>query len=53
MKALVLGGVGMVGQAVVRSLIGQEEVEKVRIGDIVTDRGRLHEKLLERKAGAP
>lgn len=45
MKALVLGGVGMVGQAVVRSLIGQEEVEKVRIGDIVTDRGRLHEKL--------
>ncbi len=45
MKALVLGGVGMVGQAVVRSLIGQEEVEKVRIGDIVTDRSRLHEKL--------
>jgi len=45
MKALVLGGVGMVGQAVVRSLIGQEAVEKVRIGDIVTDRGRLHEKL--------
>ena len=45
MKALVLGGVGMVGQAVVRSLIGQEEVEKVRVGDIVTDRGRLHEKL--------
>ena len=45
MKALVLGGVGMVGQAVVRSLIGQQEVEKVRIGDIVTDRSRLHEKL--------
>lgn len=45
MRALILGGVGMVGQAVARALLREEEVSEVILGDIVTDEGRLHEKL--------
>lgn len=45
MKALIVGGVGMVGQAVARSLLNQEVVKKITLGDIVTDESRLHEKL--------
>ena len=45
MRALVLGGTGLVGQAVVRSLIKEGDVEKVIIGSRAPDRGRLHEKL--------
>lgn len=45
MQALVLGGAGDMGQAAVRDLIKQPEVNKVIIGDIATDPGRLHEKL--------
>jgi len=45
MRALILGGVGMVGQAVARALVREEGVSEVVLGDIVTDQGRLHEKL--------
>lgn len=45
MRALVLGGAGTVGQAVARDLIKQEQVKKVILGDIITDPGRLHDKL--------
>ncbi len=45
MRALILGGAGTMGQAVARDLIKQEQVEKVVLGDIVTDPGRLHDKL--------
>ncbi|MGQ9857558.1 MAG: saccharopine dehydrogenase family protein [Thermodesulfobacteriota bacterium] len=47
MKALVLGGAGDMGQAAARTLIKQEQVEKVVLGDINDDPGRLHEKLRE------
>jgi saccharopine dehydrogenase (NAD+, L-lysine-forming) len=33
------------GQAAARDLIKQEQVKRVRLGDIITDRGRLHETL--------
>jgi len=45
MQALVLGGTGSMGQAAARDLIKQEQVKRVRLGDIITDRGRLHETL--------
>ena len=45
MRTLVLGGAGTVGQAVARDLIKQEQVKKVILGDIITDSGRLHDKL--------
>ncbi|MBW1997238.1 MAG: saccharopine dehydrogenase NADP-binding domain-containing protein [Deltaproteobacteria bacterium] len=45
MKALIVGGTGAMGQAAARDLIKQEQVTKVVLGDIVTDPGRLHEKL--------
>ena len=45
MKALVLGGTGGMGQGVARDLIKQEQITKVILGDILTDPGRLQEKL--------
>jgi len=45
MRALVLGGTGSMGQAAARDLIKQEQVKRVRLGDIITDTGRLHETL--------
>ncbi len=45
MKALVLGGTGGMGQGVARDLIKQEQIKKVVLGDILTDPGRLQEKL--------
>jgi lysine 6-dehydrogenase len=45
MRPLVLGGTGTMGQAVALDLIKQEKVTKVLLGDIVTDPGRLREKL--------
>ena len=45
MKALVLGGTGGMGQGVARDLIKQEQIMKVILGDILTDPGRLQEKL--------
>jgi len=45
MRALILGGAGIVGQAVARDLIKQEQVKKVILGDIITDPSRLHDKL--------
>ena len=45
MKALVLGGTGGMGQGVARDLIKQEQIKKVILGDILTDPGRLQEKL--------
>jgi lysine 6-dehydrogenase len=45
MKALVLGGTGRMGQGVSRDLIKQEQIGKVILGDILTDPGRLQEKL--------
>ncbi|MBW2029987.1 MAG: saccharopine dehydrogenase NADP-binding domain-containing protein [Deltaproteobacteria bacterium] len=45
MKALVVGGVGSMGQAAARDLIKQDQVEKVVLGDIVTDPSRLYERL--------
>ena len=47
MKALVVGGAGGMGQAVARSLIKQDEFERVILGDIQPDPQRLHEKLRE------
>jgi len=45
MNALVLGGTGGMGQGVARDLIKQEQIRKVILGDILTDPGRLQEKL--------
>lgn len=45
MKALVLGGAGDMGQAAARTLIKQDQVEKVILGDINADPARLHDKL--------
>jgi len=45
MKAFVLGGTGGMGQGVARDLIKQEQIGKVILGDILTDPGRLQEKL--------
>ena len=45
MKAFVLGGTGGMGQGVARDLIKQEQIRKVILGDILTDPGRLQEKL--------
>jgi lysine 6-dehydrogenase len=42
---LVLGGTGGMGQGVARDLIKQEQIRKVILGDILTDPGRLQEKL--------
>jgi lysine 6-dehydrogenase len=45
MQVLVLGGTGGMGQGVARDLIKQERIEKVILGDINTDAGRVQEKL--------
>ena len=45
MKVLVLGGTGGMGQGVARDLIKQERIEKVILGDINTDPGRVQAKL--------
>ena len=45
MQVLVLGGTGGMGQGVARDLIKQEQIRKVILGDILTDPGRLQEKL--------
>jgi saccharopine dehydrogenase (NAD+, L-lysine-forming) len=45
MKALVLGGTGGMGQGVARDLIKQDQIRQVILGDILTDPGRLQEKL--------
>jgi saccharopine dehydrogenase-like NADP-dependent oxidoreductase len=45
MQVLVLGGTGGMGQGVARDLIKQEQIKKVILGDILTDPGRLQEKL--------
>ncbi len=45
MQALVLGGTGGMGQGVARDLIKQDQIKKVILGDILTDPGRLQEKL--------
>jgi lysine 6-dehydrogenase len=45
MNALVLGGTGGMGQGVARDLIKQEQIRQVILGDILTDPGRLQEKL--------
>ncbi len=45
MRALVIGGTGGMGQGVARDLIKQEQIEKVILGDINTDPGRVQEKL--------
>jgi len=44
-KAFVLGGAGDMGQAAVRDLIKQEQVEEVIIGTRNADPARLHEKV--------
>ncbi|OGP77600.1 MAG: saccharopine dehydrogenase [Deltaproteobacteria bacterium RBG_16_49_23] len=45
MQVLVLGGTGGMGQGVARDLIKQEQIKKVILGDILTDPGRLQDKL--------
>ena len=45
MRVLVVGGTGAMGQAVALDLVKQEQVEKVVLGDILTDPERLREKL--------
>lgn len=45
MRALVIGGAGDMGQAAARTLVKQEQVQKVLLGDINDDPSRLHEKL--------
>lgn len=45
MRALVLGGVGGMGQGVARDLIKQPQVEKVVLGDLHPDPERLTQKL--------
>ncbi len=45
MRALVIGGTGGMGQGVARDLIKQDRIEKVILGDINIDPGRVQEKL--------
>jgi lysine 6-dehydrogenase len=45
MKAFVVGGTGGMGQGVARDLIKQERIEKVILGDINIEPGRLQDKL--------
>jgi len=45
MKTLVLGGLGGMGQGVARDLVKQEQIQKIILGDINTDLGRLQDKL--------
>lgn len=45
MRVLVMGGLGGMGQGVSRDLIKQEKIEKVILGDINTDPGRMQDKL--------
>ena len=45
MQALVLGGLGGMGQGVARDLIKQEQIKKVILGDINTDPSRVQDKL--------
>ncbi len=47
MRALVLGGAGDMGQAAARTLVKQDQVSMVVLGDINDDPARLHEKLRE------
>lgn len=45
MRAIVIGGLGGMGQGVARDLIKQEKIIKVTLGDINIDPARLQEKL--------
>lgn len=45
MDALVVGGVGGMGQAVARDLIKQDRINRVVLGDLNTDPSRVQEKL--------
>lgn len=45
MRALVVGGTGGMGQGVARDLIKQDPIQKVVLGDINIDPGRVQEKL--------
>ena len=45
MRVLVMGGLGGMGQGVSRDLIKQDKIEKVILGDINTDPGRMQDKL--------
>ncbi|MDP3097697.1 MAG: saccharopine dehydrogenase NADP-binding domain-containing protein [Syntrophales bacterium] len=45
MRVLVIGGMGGMGQGVSRDLIKQDKIEKVILGDINTDPGRMQDKL--------
>lgn len=47
MKALIIGGVGGMGQGVARDLIKQQQVEKVILADLYPDPERLSKKLRE------
>jgi len=45
MRVLVMGGLGGMGQGVSRDLIKQDKIEKVILGDINTDPGRMQDRL--------
>jgi len=45
MRAIVIGGLGGMGQGVARDLIKQEKITKVTLGDINIDPARVQEKL--------
>ena len=45
MRALVLGGTGIMGQAAARDLIKQQQVKKVILGSRSADPSKLHDKL--------
>jgi len=45
MQAIVIGGLGGMGQGVARDLIKQEKITKVTLGDIITDPERMQAKL--------
>lgn len=47
MRALIIGGVGGMGQGVARDLIKQDRVEKIILGDLFPDPQRLSAKLRE------
>lgn len=47
MRALIIGGVGGMGQGVARDLVKQDKVKQVILADLYPDPGRLSKKLRE------
>ena len=53
MKALIIGGVGGMGQGVARDLVKQEQVTDVILADLYPDPERLSKKLRQNKKSYP